>query len=291
MTLIAQFNNNATRLNLLSTKPLFLSIADRPAPNWYNRTRPLVGNAAFQGLTQANINAMVAGNAVAVPNNAVIEQNNITIHLNITAETMNFYGGAKVNELHAYQANPGAAIGCQYLSWEDSCIVSMDLSNVGPPLVMSGPFNGCHFYVTRDTVTNQMRVHHANANKIGMATDHNRPDLAEAYLDALMQAALGPNEVITRQMRKGAYLAKVWNGGVGAKIDSGVTLTYRNRKTDQNRGNVVLHETMCLVFGIRTAPNTWDFFFHAAGVVDYTRPGLLSNRTGYLKSIIPWQQL
>ena len=111
------------------------------------------------------------------------------------------------------------------------------------------------------------------------------------WLALAVVAALGPNEVITRQMRKGAYLAKVWNGGVGAKIDSGVTLTYRNRKTDQNRGNVVLHESMCLVFGIRTAPNTWDFFFHAAGVVDYTRPGLLSNRTGYLKSIIPWQQL
>ncbi|WP_224369526.1 hypothetical protein [Hyalangium versicolor] len=291
MTLIAQFNNNGTRLNLLQKKPLFLSLADRPAPNWYNRTKPLVGNAAFQGLTQHDIGAMVAGNAVAVPNNAVIEQNNINIYLTITAETMNAFGGAPVNELHAYQANPGAAIGCQYLSWEDSCIVSMDLNNAGPALVMSGPFNGCHFYVTRDTVTNQVRVHHANANKIGMATDHNRPDLAEAYLDALMQAVQGPNEIITHRMRKGDYLAKIWNVGVGAKIESAVALNYRNRKTGQDRGNVVLHETMCLVFGIRTAPNTWDFFFHVAGVADYTRPGLRSNRVGYLKTVIPWQQL
>ncbi|QRO01253.1 hypothetical protein JRI60_20600 [Archangium violaceum] len=291
MTLIGQFNNAPTRLNLLSKKPLFLSLNHRPNNAWYNRTNPLSGNAAFPGLTQAEINGMVVGNAVHVPNNAVIEQNNITLYLNLTSRTEALYSNAPVYELHAYQHNPGGALGCQYLSWEDSCIVSMDLSNAGPPLFMSGPFNGCHFYVTRDTVNNQLRVHHANANKVGEAANHNRPDLAEHYLDALMQAAIGPNENIVHQMRKSQYLAKIWNVGVNAKIESGVTLAYRNRKTAQNRGSVALHETMCLVFGVRTAVNTWDFFFHVAGIADYTRPGPRSNRTGYLKSIIPWQQI
>ncbi|WP_224245625.1 hypothetical protein [Hyalangium gracile] len=293
MTLIAQFNNAGTRLNLLRKKPLFLSINHRPNANWCNRTRPLAAGAPFVHLVPGDIAAMVVGNAVAAPNNAVIEQNNINIHLNITEAKIAFYGNSPVYELHAYQANPGGAIGCQYLSWEDSCIVSMDLSNVGPPLFMSGPFNGCHFYVTRNTVTNQIRVHHANANMVGLAgaPNHGRPDLAEHYLDALMQAALGPNENIIHQMRKGQYLAKIWNVGANAKIESGVTLAYRNRKEGQNRSNVVLHETMCLVFGVRTAPNTWDFFFNVAGMVDYKRPGLLPNRAGYLKAIIPWQQI
>ncbi|AKF86270.1 hypothetical protein MFUL124B02_24205 [Myxococcus fulvus 124B02] len=291
MTLIGQFNNNVTRLNLLQKKPLFLHHTHRPAPGWYNRTKPLAGNAPFVHLLATDVAAMVVGGVVGAPNNAVIEQNNIDIYLDITSGKQAFFSNAPANELHAYQVNPGAALACQYLSWEDSCIVSMDLSNVGPPWMMSGPFNGCHFYVTQDTVTNQVRVHHANANKIGMSTDHNRPDLAEAYMDGLMAAAQGPNEVITHQMRKDDYLARVWDPIAGAKVESPVTLAYRNYKQGQGRTHVALHETMCLVFGIRTAVNTWDFFFHVAGVTDYHRSGLRSNRTGYLKTVIPWQAI
>ncbi|MFY1828559.1 hypothetical protein ACN47A_21725 [Myxococcus fulvus] len=293
MTLIGQFNNNVTRLNLLEKKPLFLSFTHRPDATWYNRTKPLAGNAPFVHLLGTDVAAMVVGGVVAAPNNAVIDQNNINIHLDITAAKQSFFSNAPVNELHAYQVNPGGALGCQYLSWEDSCIVSMDLSNVGPPWMMSGPFNGCHFYVTRDTVTNQVRVHHANANKIADPTEvgHNRPDLAEAYMDGLMAAAQGPNEVITHQMRKDDYLARIWDPLAGAKVESPVTLAYRNYKLGQGRKNIALHETMCLVFGIRTAPNTWDFFFHVAGVADYKRSGLRSNRQGYLKTVVAWQAM
>ncbi|AGC42029.1 hypothetical protein MYSTI_00679 [Myxococcus stipitatus DSM 14675] len=293
MSLIDQFNNIGTRLNLLEKKPLFLSINHRPTAAWYNRTRPLATNAPFMGLTRADITAMVVAGEAAAPNNAVLLQNNITLYLDITAETQGAYGGAPVNELHAYPDNPGGALGCQYLSWEDSCIVSMELSNAGPPLMMSGPFNGCHFYVTQDTGTQQVRVHHVNANKIAEPPDvgHGQPGLSEDYMDSLLAAARRDTEAITHQMRKADYLAKVWDDARGAKVESTVTRDYRTRKEGQGRKGVALQETMCLVFGIRTAPNTWDFFFHVAGVVDYKRSGFLSNRQGYLKTILAWERM
>ncbi|QSQ11312.1 hypothetical protein [Myxococcus landrumensis] len=294
MALIDQFNNIGTRLNLLEKKPLFLSLNHRPTPAWYNRTRPKAGKLPFAHLTRADVAAMLVAGRAAAPPNAVIKQDNITVYLDITAETQNTFGGAPVNELHAYQANPGGgAQPCQYLSWEDSCIVSMVLTNDGPPLMMSGPFNGCQFYVTKDTDTHKVRVYHANANKMADPTEvgHNQPGQSEAYMDALFVAAKRDTEVLTHQMRKAHYLARVWDADTDSKVESTVAQDYRERKEGQGRKGVELQETMCLVFGIRTAADTWDFFFHVAGVVDYKRSGFLSNRQGYLKTIIPWQRM
>ena len=290
MPLIQRFTNPVNRLKMLKKKPLFLSINDRPKNSWFTRTINN-GNTNFQYVSKLRVKSLVTGNNVHPHNDVVIEQTPATVYLSMTENRFAFYGNAPIWELQCFQNNAQGRVAAQYLSWEDTCIVSADL-NPNPPLFFSGPFNGCQFYVTKRLGQRNLRVHHANANLIGqnMEGAHNRPDLAENYLDAIFQRAARPNESLLCSMRKSDYLAKIYDSNVGAKVDSPVTQAYRRRKEGMSRRNIAVSETMCLVFGVFTQ-NQWNFFYHVAGTADYNRPGLLKKRTNYLKTIKPWAEV
>jgi hypothetical protein len=285
------------RLDLLSKKPLFVDPGHAAAGGWFNLTKGGGGVPTGAGLIPAvNASGILPDPSRAVPgaivvgNELRVAQTNQTLYIKMTETKITAYNNAPVLSLELYNNNVAGSQAIQFLSWEHSRCVSMPLNNGGPAFFMSGPFNGCHFYVT-DAGGGALTVHHANANKVGSNDDDSlkRPDMAERYMDACIDAVRGVNPII-HQMRKTDYLARVYNAGVDGPIESAVTLGYRARKEGMGRTDVELYETMCLVMGQRAPGGGWSFYFHVAGVVDYRR-SVRKDRVGHLKTILPCQAI
>jgi hypothetical protein len=286
------------RLDLLSEKPLFADPGHAAAGGWFALVKggggPPTGAGLIPAIQATGIQpapSHAVPGAIVVGNELRVAQTNKVLYIKITERTIAAYDDAKVWNLEFYNNFVAGSEQIQFLSWEHSRILTMPLNNAGgPDFFMSGPFNGCHFYVT-DPGGGNLDVHHANANKVGSNDDDSlkRPDMAERYMDACVDAVRGVDPIL-HQMRKNDYLARTYNAGVGGPIESQVTLAYRQRKEGMGRTNVQLYEVMCLVMGQRAAGN-WTFYHHVAGVVDYRRSGPRSNRVGHLKSIIPCRQL
>ncbi|MBU8899584.1 hypothetical protein DRW03_03445 [Corallococcus sp. H22C18031201] len=142
-----------------------------------------------------------------------------------------------------------------YLPFKENLIVGMELSDRAN-FFFTANLSGCSVYVERDTITNRLRVYHANGMRL---TQHGGDQGAQDYMDRLYMAARPANSQLISRCDPALYNRQV--------------LVYMNRKRAKEYQNVsTLGFTT--VYGFRTGPDQWSFYFQTCAQFNYTQPGL-----------------